>query len=173
MTLSSNQPPGGGCSCLTTPGSYPTTSVIRAPSCKCSRPPAGGLGRQLSVEDSGREPGVPTGDGEPWVGGGGELRPGLMGSRASPAHSLPASPLPCFQHASHPLPLISACGSSEVGSPTQSREHLSLCCGFVRATYSVCIHVCICVCEACSCGHICVCVITSINTPYMFTNVTP
>ena len=75
MTLSSNQPPGGGCSYLTTPGSYPTTSVIHAPACKCSRPPAGGLGRQLNVEDSGREPGVPTGDGEPWVGGGGELRP--------------------------------------------------------------------------------------------------
>lgn len=52
----------------------------------------GGLGRQLSVEDSGREPGVTTGDGEPWVGGGGELRPGLMGSGASPVHSLPASP---------------------------------------------------------------------------------
>lgn len=46
MTLSSNQPPGGGCSYLTTPGSYPTTSVIHAPACKCSRPPAGGLGRQ-------------------------------------------------------------------------------------------------------------------------------
>lgn len=65
--------------------------------CECKHlvtpePSPGGLGKQLSVEDSGREPGVPTGHGEPWIRGGGELRLGLMGSRASPVHSLPASP---------------------------------------------------------------------------------
>lgn len=50
VTVSSNQPSGGGCSCLTTPGCYPTTSVIHAPSSKCSRLPAGRLGRQPRKE---------------------------------------------------------------------------------------------------------------------------
>ena len=46
VIVSSNQPPGGGCSCLTTQGYYPTTSVIHAPSSKCS----GRLGRQPRKE---------------------------------------------------------------------------------------------------------------------------